>query len=165
MGHPAMENDMNNSTDTWSEESANPRRFFSRDINYLRDAALFWPFVVNVIFAVGYAFNPMDRALALRCAVVVIAALLLAKEKLFLILVGLGFIAIRCVITLIFYPWNWLFFIGAILAGVPFLAANHYWRNPKLAYSLPEEFRLIDALLAIASIIGTIFLAYMISPS
>lgn len=140
------------------------RRLFSRDVNYLRDVALFWPFVLYSIFAVGSAFSPEYRQLALRYGVVAIAALLLAKERLLLFLVGLGFIAIRCAITLSLHPWNWSVFTAGILTGVPFLLANRYWRNPKLAYKLPNEFRLVDALWSVASIIGSLALAYVVSP-
>lgn len=140
------------------------RRLLSRDVNYLRDMALFWPFVLYSIFAVGSAFSPAHRHLALRCAAVAIAALVLARERLLLFLVGLGFIAIQCAITLALHRWNWGVFIAGILTAVPFLLANRYWRKPKLAYELPNEFRLVDALWNIASIIGSLLLMYVVSP-
>ena len=139
------------------------RRLFSRDVNYLRDMALFWPFVLYSMFAAGFAFSPGDRRLALRCAVVAIAALLLAKEKLFWFFAGLGFIAIRYAITLILHPWNWGVFAGGILTAVPFLLANRYWRHPKLSYEVPHEFRLVDALWGVASLIGSLALMYIVS--
>jgi len=52
--------------------------------------------------------------------------------------------------------------IVTVLTGIPFLLANHYWRNPKLAYQLPTEFRLVDALLSVASISATISLFYLL---
>lgn len=140
------------------------RRLFSRDVNYLRDMALFWPFVWYSIFAVGSAFSPPHRQLALRCAAVAIVALLLAKEKLFLFFVGLGFIAIRCAITLILHPWNWGVFAAGILTGGPFLLADRYWRHPKLSYEVPHEFTLVDALWGVASLIGSLALGYIVSP-
>lgn len=139
-------------------------KLFSRDIDYLRDVALFWPFVLYSVFAVGSALSPADRYLALRCAAVAVIALLLAKEKLLLFLVGLGFIAIRCAITLVLHPWNWGVFTAGILTAGPFLLANHYWRNPKLRYELPNEFRLVDALWSIASICGSLLLGYVVTP-
>jgi hypothetical protein len=144
--------------------SGSTRTLFSRDINYLRDSALFWPFVLSSIFAVGCAFSPPDRKLGLRFAAVAITALLLAKERLLLFLVGLGFIAIRCAIYLVLHPWSWGVFAAGVLTAGPFLVANRYWRRPQLAYQWPNEFRLVDALWSVASLCGTLVLYYFISP-
>jgi intracellular septation protein A len=144
--------------------SVRKRKLFSRDVNYLRDMALFWPFVLYSIFAVASAFSPADRHLALRCGAVALTALLLARERLLLLLVGLGFIAIQCAITLVLHRWSWAVFIAGILTAGPFLLANRYWRQPKLAYDLPNEFRLIDALWSVASICGSLLLGYIVSP-
>lgn len=159
-----MHSSVNTGTGDVSHCVPGGRKLFSRELNYLRDLALFWPFVLYSIFAVGSAFSPAHRHLALRCAVVAVAALLLAKERLLLFLVGLGFIAIQCVITLLLHPWSWGVFTAGTLTAVPFLLANRYWLNPKLAYKLPSEFRLVDALWSIASIIGSLALMYIVSP-
>lgn len=140
------------------------RMLFSRDVNYLRDLALFWPFVLYTIFAVGSAFSPGDRHLALRCGAVAITALLLARERLVLFFLGLGFIAIRCAFTLALHRWNWAVFTAGILTAVPFLLANRYWRNHELAYQLPNELRLVDALWSVGSIIGSLGVGYAVSP-
>jgi hypothetical protein len=142
---------------------ASTRTLFSRDINYLRDSALFWPFVLSSIFAVGCAFSPPDRRLALRFAAVAIA-LLAAKERLLLFLVDLGFIAIQCAINLALHPWSWGVFAAGVLTASPWLVANRYWRKRKLSYRLPSEFRLVDALCSVASLCGTLVLYYFISP-
>ena len=138
------------------------RTLFSRDFNYLRDLALFWPFVIYAIFAVGSLFSPPDRWLGLRFAVVALAAILLAKEKSLLFFVGLGFIAIRCAINLVLDPWSWSVFAAGILTAAPFIMANRYWRKPKLAYRLPSEFSLVDALLSITSICAALGLLYVV---
>ena len=150
--------------DTGPSSVGGNRKLFSRDANYLRDVALFWPFTLYSIFAVASAFSPSNRHLALRCAAVALTALLLARERLLLCLVGLGFIAIQCAITLALHPWNWSVFTAGILTAGPFLAANRYWRNPKLAYELPKEFSLVDALWSIVSIGASLLLGYIVSP-
>lgn len=138
--------------------------FLGRDINYLRDLILFWPFVIYLILAVGSVFAPADRVLALRCAAVAVTALLLAKEKLLLLFVALGLIALRCAISLVLHPWSWGVFTAGILSGGSFTVANHYWRERRLAYDVPSEFRLIDALWSVASICGSLLLGYLVSP-
>jgi hypothetical protein len=159
---------MGSSLNTESEEIPQHvlggRRLFSRDVNYLRDMALFWPFVLYSIFAVASAFSPGDRHLALRCAAVAIIALLLAKEKLLLCFAALGFITIQYAITLLLHPWNWGVFVAGVTAGASFPLAKRYWQRPKLAYRLPSEFRLLDALWSIASICGSLLLGYIVSP-
>jgi hypothetical protein len=137
---------------------------FSREVNYLRDVALFWPFVLYSIFGVASAFSPGYRQFAIRCAVVAIVALLLAKEKLLLFVVGLGFIAIQCAITLVLHSWNSAVFTAGVLTGGTFFLAGHFWRKRKLTYNLPSEFRLVDALWNIASVIGSLALMYVVSP-
>jgi len=140
------------------------RTLFSRDLNYLRDMALFWPFVLYSIFGVASAFSSGYRHFAIRCAVVAIVALMLSKEKLLLFVVGAGFIAIQCAITLILHGWNWAVFIPGILTAIPMVLAGRYWRRRKLTYQLPREFRLVDALWSIASLIGSLLLGYVVSP-
>lgn len=137
---------------------------FSRDVNYLRDSALFWPFVLYSVFAVASAFSPGYRHFAIRCAAVAAAALILAKDKLLLFVVGSGFIAIQCAITLILHPWNWAYFTAEIVTLCPLLLAKRYWPNRELKYKLPKEFRLVDALWSITSLGGAALLGYIISP-
>ena|SRR5271157_6566610 len=151
-------------SETRTGNVASTGTLFSRDLNYLRDVALFWPFVLSSIFAVACAFSPPDRRLGLRFAAVAIVALLVAKERLVLFLVSLGFIAIQCAINLALKPWSWAVFAAGVLTAGPFLLANRYWRKPKLAYRLPSKFRLVDALWSIASLCGTLVLYYFISP-
>jgi hypothetical protein len=140
------------------------KTFLSRDINYLRDVALFWPFVLYSIFAVGAVFPQGDHRLALRCAAVAVLALLLAKERLLLFFVGLGFVATQSLIALILHRWNWIVFTVFVLTAVPFLLAHRYWQKPKLRYPVPDEFRLIDALWSVASICVSLLLGYIITP-
>lgn len=138
---------------------------FSRDVNYLRDAALFWPFVLYSIFGAASAFSPGHRHFAAACAVVVIICLILAKEKLLLFLVGIGFIAIQGAINLILHPWDWGVFIAAILTSSTVLLVLRYFSKRKLSYNLPREFRLLDALWNLASLIGALLLMYLFSLS
>jgi hypothetical protein len=144
-----------------SEGLLKSKTLFSRDANYLRDVALFWPFVIASIAAVSWIPSPSARQLGIRCAVLALVALLLSKERLLIFLVALGFCAIQAVLNLIVHPWSWTMFAVAALAGVPFLVANRVWRKPKLAYKLPTDFGAIDMLLSFASVCATLFLFYL----
>lgn len=159
-----MQNSESTSVKVTSGSLLRSGRLFSRDFNYLRDLALFWPFVISSIVAVSAMFSQSDRQLALRCGALAIGAILVAKERLLLLLVAMALVAIRGTVWLIIRPWSWSLFAATALTGVPFLIANRTWRNPKLAYQLPSEFRLIDALVSIVSICGTLYLLFLISP-
>ena len=141
------------------------RRLFSRDVNYLRDVVLFWPFVIFSIYGIACLLSPSSdhdiRQIGLRSAALAVASGLLAREKLLIFFVGLGFCAIQAVLNLIVHPWSWTMFTIAALTGVPFLVANRYWRNPKVSYKLPNEFGAVDMLLSFASICAALFLLYV----
>jgi hypothetical protein len=132
------------------------RTLFSRDLNYLRDVALFWPFVISSIVAVSAVFSPSDRQLALRCAALAVGAILLAKERLLLFFAAMALVAVRGTVWLVIRPWSWSIFAITALTGIPFLIAKRVWRHPKLVDQLPSEFRLIDALLSVVSVCGTL---------
>lgn len=161
-----MQNPASTTAKGTSDGVLRSRRLFSRDLNYLRDVALFWPFVISSIVAASAALSQSDRQFALRSAGLAIVALLLAREKLLIFLVSLGFCAIQGALWLVIRPWSWSMFAVTALTGVPFLIANRFWRNPKLAYQLPKEkeFGAVDMLLTFASICGTIYLLFLISP-
>jgi len=146
-----------------TKEVVSPRRIFSRDINYLRDAALVWPFVISSMAAAAAAFPPSDRRFGLRCLALAIMSILLAKERLIMFLAASGFVAIQGFLTLITHKWSWPTFTATVLTGAPFLLANRYWRNPNVSYQLPNEFGAVDMLLAFASMCGTIFLLFLIN--
>lgn len=139
-------------------------RFLSRDINYLRDVLLVWPFIIFSIVAVASAFSPPNRQIAIRCGVLALLALLLAKERLLLFVGGLGFSAIQSAIALVIHPWNWIVFAVGVLTAGPFLLLHRYWQRPKFAYQLPNEFGAVDMLLSFASICGSLAVAYFVSP-
>jgi len=159
-----MENPESTTAKGTSDGALRPGRLFSRDLNYLRDVVLFWPFVISSIVAVSAAFSQSDRQLALRCAALAIGAILLAKERLFLFFLAMALVATRGIVWLVIRPWSWWMFAVTALTAVPFLIANRFWRTPKLAYQLPSEIRLVDALLSIISVCGTLYLIFLVSP-
>lgn len=159
-----MENPESTTAKGTSDGALRSGRLFSRDPNCLRDVVLFWPFVISSIVAVSAAFSQSDRQLALRCAALATGAILLAKERLLLFFLATALVATRGIVWLVIRPWSWSMFAVTALTGVPFLIANRFWRTPKLAYQLPSEIRLVDALLSIISVCGTLYLIFLVSP-
>jgi hypothetical protein len=159
---------VNTTQNTTSNKESHSRKpsesgtLFSRDIDYLRDLALLWPILFFSIVAVSAVFSQSDRQSGLICAILTIGALLLTKEKLLMFFGALGFCALRGVITLVLRPWSWPIFAATAITGAAFLAANRYWRKPRLAYQWPKEFEAVDVLVSFASICGALFLLYLI---
>jgi hypothetical protein len=140
------------------------RTVFSRDFNYLRDVVLFWPFCLFSIYAVLGTYSAPHRQLGLRCAVIAVVALLLAKEKALLALAAVGFVAVQCTLAFILHPRNWILLVAAALSAGILFAAYHYWKNPRPTYDLPDEFGAVDLLLSFVSICLAIFIAFLMSP-
>jgi len=84
--------------ETTKESSGDPpasSRIFSRDVNYVRDVVLAWPFIIFSIIAVASLLSPNSRQIGLKCAISAGVAILLAKERLLMFLGALGFCAIQ----------------------------------------------------------------------
>jgi hypothetical protein len=75
----------------------------SRDINYYRDMFLVWPillFSFAAIIQIAAFSSPEYRIYGFKLAACAIVAILLAKERLVLILAGAAYIALRSAIAL-----------------------------------------------------------------
>ena len=140
-------------------------KLLSRDVNYLCDLALFWPFVIFLVIGAACLHSTTDRQLGLRSAGLAFILLLLSKEKLLLSVVAMGLITVQSAIALLLHSWSWQIFTIGALTAVPFLLLNRYWRKPKLAYSLPDEFGFVDIMCSVASLCVSFFLFYLINPS
>jgi hypothetical protein len=139
---------------------------FSRDLNYLRDMVLLWPLMMFLVFAVGCAFSPPDRQLAVRFAAVVGVIILLARERALLCIVALALIAIQSAITLVLHPWSWAVLAAAVASAAgAALLLRFWWRESGLSYELPDEPQLVDLLVGLASFCLTLLIAYFVSPN
>ena len=137
------------------------RTLFSRDLGYLRDSLLFWPLVLYSIFGVASLFSEGHRRFGLLCIGVAVAALLAARERVLMFVVASGFIAIQCGISLLLHTWNRNVFVAGLVASCPLLLACRHWRSRRLAYKVPRDFRLVDALWSIGSLVGALLLLYL----
>jgi len=149
---------------TVTKDLDSARKLFSRDINFLRDAALVWPFVLFSMIGASALYSPEFRQLGIRCIALAVASILLARERLLIFFGALAFVTMQVALTLVTHAWSWSSFAVLLATGIPFVLANRYWRKPKFSYRLPDEFGAVDMLLSFASISGTLFVLYLIRP-
>jgi hypothetical protein len=134
-------------------------KLYSRDVNYYRDLALLWPFLLFSIIAISeiFAQSTTNRHRVVMAAIA-IGCLILAKEKLVLLLASLGFVALRCV---------WAFAIGARELGLVVTLVVTVglsavilvvMRNRAYLNDWPEKTGTLDVLIGLGSLIGTIAL-------
>ncbi len=91
--------------------------------NHYRDLFLTWPFLLFSIVAISnlFASDPAYRSDGIKSAVCAVVAILLAKERLILFLVALGYVTIRLAVALIFMH-DWRVLLGFLVSGGILLA-------------------------------------------
>ena len=151
-------------TDIGDVEINSRRRLFSRDVNYLRDVILVWPFLFSSLLAVSLAFSRRSDSLGfgLKIAASAVVFFLLTKERLLIFFAALGFVAFQGTWYLIAHPWSWPTFVATVLCGGVVWLGDRFWRSPKLAYVLPKAYGAIDMLLSVASICATLAWFYFL---
>ena len=91
-------------------------------------------------------------------AAIAVAFLTMAKEKLFLLLASVGFVALRCVWALVVMARDWKILV-VLTVSVGALALILYGsRNRRLSYEYPEKAGTLDLLVGIGSLAGTVAL-------
>jgi hypothetical protein len=76
--------------------------------NYYRDVFLTWPFLGFSIAAVSNLVGPQSathRIFGLKLAICAAVALILAKERIMLVLVASAYVAVRMVIAIAFFSY------------------------------------------------------------
>ena len=128
------------------------------DGNYYRDIFLLWPFL---LFSFAAAFHfPSGRARSeglyfyelTACA---IASLLLAKEKCFLLLGSLGFIAVRLGLALFLkggWNWNAILWFAILVALLLVVGRTLVTRNWQPSYEIPEGTDVLELLLGLGGL-------------
>jgi hypothetical protein len=134
-------------------------RLYSRDFNYYRDLALFWPFLLFSIIAFSEFYTrTTTRGYRIAMLGIDLACLILAKEKLMLVTASMGFVALRCV---------WAFATGArglslliTLAATAGLTAFVVFArgSTPISYKHPEKTGIVDVVVGLGSLVGAIAL-------
>ena len=128
-------------------------RLPSRNVNYYRDLFLLFPFL---IFAAAGVFKLLDHRWALggECIGLALGALLLARERLFLLLGALGFCAVRFLVV-IALTHDWRGFVGLLIACILLLVFGRMAKNHKPSYGWPEG-SIVELLVGLASLLLTL---------
>lgn len=123
----------------------------SRDPNFLRDVFLVIPFLLSTIIAVTAVLGPAhDYRAAMKCAVISLLALLLARERFVLIGASLGFVCLQSLISFVL-KHNPIGLAVSILSGVPFLLLIRWLADYKPSYSATKGTTMSTVLVVLVS--------------
>lgn len=111
--------------------------------DYYRDIFLVWPFLGFSIGAISVLIPPQSsayRIFGLKLAICAVVALLLAKERLLLVLVASAYVAIRMAIAIIF-SHTWVTLALLLVSSGTLLVAfrSGVLKGRTLSYSIPKK--------------------------
>jgi hypothetical protein len=140
----------------------------SRDPNYYRDLFLLWPFLlfsIAALLGLWSGHSVPERMYTYRMAAFAVVALLLAKEKAFLLLGSLSYVALRLGIGMIFiHDWR-LFVEFVVTAGTLILLIKRLnARKWKPSYSFLPGSRVLDLAVGIAGLLFGVCIVILLRP-
>lgn len=111
--------------------------------DYYRDIFLAWPFLGFSIAAISILIAPQSpayRIFGLKLAMCAVVALLLAKERLLLVLVASTYVAIRMAIAIIFsHTWVTLSLLLVSSGNLLVIFRSGALKDRKLSYVIPKK--------------------------
>lgn len=111
--------------------------------DYYRDIFLVWPFLGFSIGAISVLIAPQSpayRIFGLKLALCAVVALLLAKERLLLVLVASAYVAIRMAIAIAFsHTWVTLALLLVSSGTLLVVFRSGVLKGWKLSYALPRK--------------------------
>jgi len=123
----------------------------SRDPNFFRDVFLVIPFLLSTIIAVTAALGPAhDYRAAMKCAVISLLALLLARERFVLIGASLGFVCLQSLISFVL-KHDPIALAVSIVSGVGFLLLIRWLGDYKPSYSVAKGTTISTVLVVLVS--------------
>jgi hypothetical protein len=134
----------------------------SGDPNYYRDLALMWPIILFSVGAIVHLTGgtAADRRYGIELLACAIVAVLLAKEKLLLLLVVACLVAVRCLWGFFLIQRDWRL-LAIFLLCVCFVAP---FRNRRLSYEWPKQILVVDIVVGISSLGATVALIHWMQP-
>jgi hypothetical protein len=140
----------------------------SRDPNFYRDLFLLWPFLLFSIVAVSGLWSAVsgpERTYTYKMAALAVLVLLLAKEKAFLLLGSLSYVALKLGIGLVFIH-DWRVFVGFVVTAgtLTLLIKRLNARNWKPSYDFLPGSRVLDLAVGIAGLVSGIYVVMLFHP-
>ncbi|HEY2109082.1 MAG TPA: hypothetical protein VGH17_04230 [Candidatus Acidoferrales bacterium] len=139
----------------------------SRDINYYRDMFLVWPillFSFAAIIQIAAPSSPEYRIYGFKLAACAIVAILLAKERLVLILAGAAYIALRSAIALAL-TLNWRSYLaGFLVSGGIALIVLRLSGNRIVSYKMPPKRGVLTLAVIVAGLGAAFAVAHLLKP-
>jgi hypothetical protein len=136
--------------------------------DYYRDVFLLWPFLGFSIVATSVLMapkNPADRPYGLKLAACAVVVLLLAKERLILVIAASAYVAIKMAVGIIFiHTWQtlvWLLVSGGILLAAFRLGVLRDW---KPSYVRPQKLYVLDIAIGMLGMAVMIAIARWMNP-
>jgi len=129
-------------------------RLPSRNLNYYRDVFLLWPFLLFAMVGLidVFASDHDHRIVGMKCFGLAVAAIVLARERLFLIVGALGFCAVRFMFALAL-SHDWRAVVGLFATGIPVLLSLRFMRNYRPSYDWPDGLSIMDLLVGLSSLL------------
>jgi len=123
----------------------------SRDPNFLRDVFLTIPFLLCTIIAVTAALGAThDYRAVIKCAVISVLAILLARERFVLIGASLGFVCLQSLVYFVL-KHDPIALAVSILSGVPLLLLIRWLADYKPSYSVEKGTTISTVLVVLVS--------------
>jgi hypothetical protein len=135
--------------------------------DYCRDRFLMWPTLLFSMLAIINILAPKssgDRMYGFKLAAYAVIAVLLAKDRLTVVLVGAGFVALRLGTALVFtrnwkaYGAGFLVALGIVVALIPVIRR---W-NP--SYEDPRATNIPGVLFVVAGIVAAVAVVMILQP-
>ena len=124
----------------------------SHDLNYYRDSFLLWPFLLFTIAALVNLFSVgKDHRLGIELAALSVLTILLARERVVLIGVALGFCTVQPLLAFVIRH-DWVGLAVAVPAGTLFYVLIRSLKDYKLSYGLPKGGSIVDLLIGLLSL-------------
>ena len=124
----------------------------SHDLNYYRDSFLLWPFLLFTIAALVNLFTVgKDHRLGFEFAALSALTILLARERVVLIGVALGFCTVQPFLVFAI-KHDWVGLAVAVPAGTLFYLLIRSLKNYRLSYGSPKGGSIVDLLIGLLSL-------------
>jgi hypothetical protein len=135
--------------------------------NHYRDLFLMWPFLLFSIIAVSNFFTSdhVERSYSLKAGLCAIVVILLAKERLIMLITALFFVAVRLAVAAIFLH-TWQVLLATLASGglLIVLIRSRIFANWKPRYATEKGWHALDLVVGVSGILVAAAIAIWLRP-